>query len=276
MRLTFLAPALLLVGCGTDADDTPIITAIPVSPCGADPELDELDVMVQGTVVDYLTGEPRAGVTVDVARVWEPEAVFPADSCSVARLTTDAAGRFGPRTVKLGPSPSFLETKYVLFLAQGAGISPTASDNRVQTGGGGEVIDHTITAPSLELIDTWRAELDDGGMSNARTRGLVAFRFDDASGTPASGVVGLYTTFLDDRPLERGDEVRYLAADRATVEPVSRSSTTESGLALVGVAPSTNGTREIGGLRGTEDWGEIGCLVGEGWTFFEQSRPVAR
>jgi hypothetical protein len=275
-----LVPALslsaALLGCGADLDNTPIITAIPVAPCGAEPGLDELQVTVQGTVVDLESNEPRAGVTVDVARVWEPEAVFPADSCSVARLTTDAAGRFGPATVSLGPSPSFFETKYVLFLAQGAGISPTATDNRVAIIGGGDPIDHTITAPSLELADVWRAELSEGGMSNARTRGLVAFRFEDANAAPAAGVVGLYATFFEDRPLERGDEVRYLAPDGVTVERVAQSATTTSGMALIGVAPAQNGTREIGGLRGAEDWGETGCLVGDGWMFFEQSRPVVR
>jgi hypothetical protein len=275
-----LVPALslsaVLGACGTDPDDTPIITSIPVAPCGAEPGLDELQVTVQGTVVDFETNEPRAGVTVDVARVWEPEAVFPNDSCSVARLTTDAAGRFGPATVSLGPSPSLFETKYVLFLAQGAGISPTASDNRVTTISGGEPIDHTITAPSLELADVWRTELSEGGMNNARTRGLVAFRFEDANAVPAAGVVGLYTTFFDDRPLERGDEVRYLAADRVTLERVSQPSTTASGMALIGTAPAPNGTRDIGGLRGAEDWGDTGCLFGDGWLFLEQARPIAQ
>lgn len=276
MRRSSLLSVLTLTGAlaaCSDRDETPIITSIPVAPCGPDPALDELDVTVQGTVVDFLTGEPRAGVTVDVARVWEPEAVFPDDSCSVAKLTTDAAGRFGPVSVKLGPAPSLFESKYVLFLAQGDEISPTGSDNRVMVG---STIDHTIAAPSLELIDTWRSELDEGGMNAARTRGLVAYRYDEADGTPATGVIAQRATILGNNTLERGSEVRYLSADRATLQPVSRPSTTASGLALIGVAPIDRGTVEIAGARNGESWGDIGCLVGEGWVFLEWTRRIDR
>lgn len=272
--LPILSLVVAVIPACTEPDRTPIITEIAVAPCGPDPARSDLQVIAQGTVVDFLTGAPLAGVTVDVARAWEPESAFPVDSCSLARFTTDAAGRFGPLSVDVGPAPSLFESKFIVFLAQGRDISPTASDNRVNLGE--DTIDHTIAAPSYDLIDAWRDDLLDGGMGRARTRGLVAFRFDDAAGAPAAGVVATHETFLDSDVLARGDEVRYVSGDRGTLEPTSRGSTTESGLALIGLATNATGHVDIGGVRGADDWGSIGTLVGEGWLFLEWSRPINR
>jgi hypothetical protein len=274
MRRSNILPVALvtLAGCADEPDRTPIITEIPVAPCGAQPGLDDMQVVAEGTVVDFLTGAPHVGVTVDIARAWEPNAVFPADSCSLSHLTTDATGHFGPVTVNIGPRPSLFESKFIVFLAQGGGIAPTASDARVGTGT--DSIAHTLAAPSFDLMDAWRAELVDDGMGRARTRGLVAFRYDDGNDVPAAGVVATRETLLDSDSLERGSQVRYLGPDRASLMPASQSTTTESGMALIGLSPTASGTVEVGGVRGGDDWGSVGTLVGEGWLFLEWSRML--
>src|SRR5262245_44612156 len=88
-------------GC-SDSAPAPLITDRAVATCAPDPAFAEVEVEVQGRVIDLVTGAPHAGVTVDIARAWEPEAVFPATSCSLRRLTTDADGRFGPVVVGIG------------------------------------------------------------------------------------------------------------------------------------------------------------------------------
>lgn len=259
------------VGC-TDEDSSPIVESIEVPKCASTPELEELTVMVSGSVVDFVTRQPLAGVTVDIAKAWESEARFPDASCSLATTVTGENGRFGPLAVKAGPEVGFFDSRYLVFLVQGSGVAPVASDIRTTCGSTCTVADHVIAAPSTELAASWRVELDDGGMDRARTRGLVAFAFREATGAAAGGVTAMREVLFELEPLERGDEVRYLEADRATVAPVSQSTTLESGVALIGIEPNHRGDRAIGGKRGNAFWTRTGCLIGDGWIFLEDNQ----
>ncbi|HLL23219.1 MAG TPA: hypothetical protein VK427_13865, partial [Kofleriaceae bacterium] len=98
----------------------------------------------------------------------------------------------------------------------------------------------------------------------------VAYTYQEADGTPAAGVAAQQA--LSDRTLAPGEEVRYLSTDRQTLLPRAQTTTTASGIALIGSNWSFENRIEIGGERGTDHWGSIGALLGEGWLFIESSR----
>jgi hypothetical protein len=225
-------------------------------------------VPVVGQVVDFVTGDPVAGVTVDITTAWDVEGYVPRAECPLlARATTDDTGQFGPLTVSAGSTE---QPPILLFLVHGGDRANTSLDARAPCPIGEDCrrLEVTIPAASAELDATWRAELAAGGMADAATRSLVAFRYKNTDQTGAAGVVpneGLGTP----RTLVPNIEVRFLAADRATLTARGETDTTASGIALIGRDTGT-GRVDIGGVRGaTEQWHRLGCLLSSGFTFFE-------
>jgi len=222
-------------------------------------------VTISGSVVDFSTKAPVPGAKVDITSAWNGYTVFPGpDACPVlATVETGADGKFGPLTV---PVPSDGSQSFVLFLVDGAGRAPTASDNRI-CAEATCTLEHTIAAPSLAVADSWRQELAAGGMTGADTKGLIAFEYRNTDGTPADSVAAEFGTD-ERRPLAPGTEVRYLRPDRAALAPASTSATTTAGVALIG----RDQTAFIGGHRGQVGWNLTGCLLEPGWIFLEDLR----
>jgi len=223
-------------------------------------------VIVSGQVVDWATQEPVDGADVEVNTAWDTLEDFPAACPSVVALDTDGDGRFGPEETEIG-SP--LEPPIVLFMVSGDDLARVASDQRLvcdapDCGNLG----HTIAAPSRDLADDWRAELERGGMANAAGRGLVLFSFRNPDGTPAEGVTPWRSLLVDTQTLEPGTEVRFLEEDLTTLASPATATTTASGVALIGVDESSS-AEFIGGSRDSQEWVETGVLDPPGWFFLE-------
>jgi hypothetical protein len=223
-------------------------------------------VTLSGEVVDWATAQPVADADVAVNTAWDTLDDFPVDCPEVATLTTDGDGRFGPAAADIG-SP--LEPPIVLFMVSGDDLAPTASDQRVVCDAAdcGD-LGHTIAAPSRSLAAGWRAELERGGMADAASRGLVLFSFRNPDGTPAEGVTPWRSLLVDTQTLEPDSEVRFLEEDLTTLAPPGTTTTTASGVALIGVDESSS-AEFIGGSRGSRSWVETGVLDPPGWFFLE-------
>jgi len=185
----------------------------------------------------------------------------------IASVVTGPDGTFGPLVINAGTidTPPIL-----LYLVHGGDRAPTSFDSRAPCAFGTTDCDSlavTIPAASAAVDATWRCELAAGGMPDAATRTLVAFRFKNTDQTGAAGVVPI-ESFRDDHVLEPNSEVRFLAADRSTIAPTTQTATTASGVALIGRDLGA-GRIDIGGQRSSESWSSIGCLLVPGFTFFE-------
>ncbi len=224
------------------------------------------EVEVEGTVVDFVTGEPVPGANVVLTEAWSDAHSFPTAGCRLGAATTDADGHFGPLTVRARAS-----SPVVVFLVSGAGRAPTISDTTVGCLFGCTRTNHEIAAPAQDLADAWRNDLYDGGMEYALNRGLVAYKFHDVTGNPASDVHPMYVpSFLSDRcALAAGSEVRFLEADRQTLAPPDRTTTLTAGTALIGSDARDGGYFRVAGERGAERWASVGVIVATGWIYFE-------
>lgn len=271
MKLSALAPALcstylLACGGGDDGVTPPQPDAGVIVPPGCiQPDVrDRTTVTVSGQVVDFTTGAPVAGATVDVTTAWDVVGNFPAADCPLlATLTTDAAGRFGPRAVAAG---STVTPPILAFVVHDGGRALTLSDARTCAAATCD-LGHTIAAPSAAQAAQWRADLGTGGMAAAATRGLVAFTYKNSDGSPAAGVapsVGNLVTV----PLTPGPQVRFVDPARAALLPAAQATTSAAGVALIGV-DATAGAAYLGGKRGAEAWAGVGCLVVPGAIFVE-------
>jgi hypothetical protein len=87
-------------------------------------------------------------------------------------------------------------------------------------------------------------------------------------GTPAEGVSPWRSLLVDTQALEPDSEVRFLEDDLTTLAPPGTTTTTASGVALIGVDESS-GAEFIGGSRGADRWVETGVLDPPGWFFLE-------
>jgi hypothetical protein len=262
--------ALLFSACvdGGGDDDQPIDP--PTPECVSDAQRATKTVEVRGTVVDFITGEPVEGASVDITTAWDVTGNFPAGTCPMlASVKTGADGKFGPVVVKAG-SPN--DPPIMAFLVRGAGRAQIADDNRAACDGDTCILDHTIPAPSIDTARAWRKELAAGGMSDALTRGLVLFKFKETDGSGASDVIPRVMSPDGSEPVLRGlvagQQVRFLETDKATLANPASIKTTASGLALIGM-DGVDGQLRVAGERGTATWLNIGCLVQSDWIFFE-------
>jgi hypothetical protein len=222
-------------------------------------------VTVSGQVLDFTTGDPVEGATVDVTTAWDIVGNFPHPECPVqASLTTDAEGRFGPKAVLLG---SNLNPSFAIFMVHGGDRAQTASDARTCMEATCN-LGHTIAVPSQTLASTWRSTLAAGGMADAATRGLIAYKYKNNDGTNAVGVVPSVGEGAG-RPLASGGEVRFVTSDRSTLSPATDTDTDASGVALIGTDPPADKAVDIGGSRATQTWSPLGCIIEPGWIFVE-------
>ncbi len=227
------------------------------------------EIQVAGTIVDLVTGVPVPGASVDLTEAWTASRSFPADGCRIGTATTDAAGRFGPVSVRASDSDPV-----IVMLVTGAGRAPTIADRSVSCVFGCGSVDERIEAPSLDLATRWREELYAGGMEYALNRGLVAYTFVESDKAPSPDVVPAHRSdnFLDTEdagPLHPGSELRFLDADRETLASPDQSSTTSSGQALIGRAGDSRGYFRVEGTRGTSRWPSVGVIVATGWIYVE-------
>jgi hypothetical protein len=227
------------------------------------------EIQVSGTVVDRETQAPVAGANVDITEAWLGDRGFPKAGCRIGKATTGADGRFGPIMVRASADPT------IVMLVTGAGRAPTIADRNVGCIFGCGNVDEWIAAPSADLATSWREDLYAGGMAGALNRGLVAYRFETTTRTPAPGVVPQRRMDLLDSELhllEPGAEVRFLAADRTTLAPPEQTSTTGSGEILVGRKGNLQGYFDILGDGLGLHWTSVGVIVATGWIYIETSR----
>ncbi|MBX3160310.1 MAG: hypothetical protein KF773_30380 [Deltaproteobacteria bacterium] len=262
----------LFAGCVADGDDD-VVDPPPGDPpprCVPADQRATKTVEVRGTVVDFATGEPVPGASVDITTGWDVGGAFPGGTCPLlASVTTGADGKFGPITVQAG-SPQ--DPPIMMFLVHGAGRVQTADDNRAACQGSRCVLDHRLPVPSIDTARAWRKELAAGGMSNALTRGLVLFKFKEGDGSGAAGVGPRILTPDGGEPLLRslvpGQQVRFLEEDRATLAPAELATTTASGVAVIGL-DTPDGVVNVAGERGAQGWAMTSCLLPDHWFFFE-------
>lgn len=264
-----LTLAIPLGGC---LDEGGLDFDVPEPPeCIDAEERAALQAIVSGGVTDFATGEPiDADVAVNTA--WDVADTFPATCEPLATFTASAEVGFGPETVDVG-TPRV--PPIALFLVTGDDLADTASDQRLTcaTSSCGPV-DHVIAAPPRALADEWRRQMAEDGMPDAETRGLVLFRFNEADGSPAAGVVP--RIFTGDPDLAPGEQVRFLEEDRVTLAPPDTAETTASGVAIIAI-PNKAISTDVFGDRGEEDtWEPVGVLAPRGWLFLEDERPVPR
>lgn len=232
--------------------------------------------IVSGQVQSFTADEPLDDAEVRFSTAWDAGDSFPEECPAIASFTTDADGRFGPETVEAG-SPR--TPPVAIFMVTGDEVAPTASDQTFQcdTSDCGNLA-HTIRTPSAELASTWRAQLADGGMQDADSTGLVLFEFRETDGMPAAGVIptGLWPGSGDEGEVDLapGTQVRFLAADRATLEPADATETTASGLAVISFGDTGDVVAAaVAGHRGeAEVWAGVGVLTSPGWLFLEDRR----
>ncbi len=217
--------------------------------------------LIDGTVLDFTTGAPVAGATVDLGTAWGSE-----PHPRLVTTTTGADGRFGP--IELAT----LGSDYVLFTVTGAGRTRTLSDNH-ECEGQLCTLTHRLVVPSSTLAAQWRSDLAAGGMPDAATRGLIAFQYQQPNsdvGSPGVVPYGLVDAGGDhptERDLRGGPEVRFVGADRAALLPATQTSTSEAGVAVISADDSS--LAFIGGKRQLEDWALTLCLVENGAIFLE-------
>jgi hypothetical protein len=239
-------------------------TATPLNRC-VDPSLrSKKTAEVRGTITDFATGQPIAGVTVAINTAWG-SSDWLAELCPpIATLVTGNDGTFGPVVLGIG-SDGF---DILNFMVTGAGRAPTHSDVRVRNCSNGASCDpvhQEIAVPTVALMDSWRSELAAGGMPGASCVGLTLMQFFEQNGMPAAGVsakTGLFSTTASP-----GLDVRYVAANRLDLSPATQTITTSSGLALL----STQAARSelVGGTRLSSKWINTGVLGAPGWLFVE-------
>lgn len=231
---------------------------------------DRYHATVSGTVRGLQTQEPIAGVQVRVTTAWDLPG-FPDDCVPRATFTTDANGRFGPMRISIG-SP--LTPPMVLFLVEGNGIVPTASDVRSGCAGRApdcEDIVHDIRVPDEVSAARWRADLVAGGMMDAATGGLALFQYREAEDRPAQGVTPRQGLPVDES-LEPGREVRFLDADAANLLPVGTQTTSASGWIIARLAAPAMAIF-LRGRRNDTLWPPTGALIDTGWWFVEDQTP---
>jgi hypothetical protein len=268
---------------GDDLPDRPDAAPPGTPGCPAPETGEHSTVILAGEVTDYVTGAPIAGAEVLINVAWEGDNPFPTECAPLATLTTSEDGRFGPSEVDLGAR---YFQPILLFRVVGEGIADTASDQTLDCG---DEVDcgnlaHAIAAPSRELVAAWRAELADGGMPEADTRGLVLFEFRNPDATPAANVVPWNGFFYEDA-LVPDTQVRFLEPDRATVAPTETLTTTDSGVAVIGIDPFEEETERggeefdsgdtvayISGTRVAQHWDQTGVLMTDGWVFLEDKQ----
>lgn len=262
--LAALAPALALCSACTSGDDGP---TEPPPGCVPSAVRDGTTVSVSGTVRDFATLAPVAGVTVDLTTAWDVTGNIPKPECPLLGSdTTDASGHFGPVEIQAGSSQT---PPIVLFIVHGGDRAPTMSDNRTCSEPTCN-LGHDIPTPSAALAARWRTDLAAGGMADAATRGLVAFLYKAGGGVPAEGVEPIASS--EPPRLRPGLDVRFVGPDRGDLLPATQATTSASGLALIGVASATTATDHsilVGGQRGTDAWSVTGSLVADGFIFFE-------
>jgi hypothetical protein len=257
-----------LSGCGPDIGFD--LQYEPDPECISPAQRTGRSVTVGGTVRDHVTGEPVAGAEVDFNTAWDVLDEFPAGCAPISTFTAAADGRFGPQTVDVD-SPG---TRLVaLFLVRGEGLAATASDQTLTCEQADcEAIDHTIAAPTRELADRWRRELERGGMPDVANRGLVLFQFREPDGGPAEGVVPHHVA--SDSLLVPDVQVRFFEPDRVTLAPPGTAATTAAGLAIIALDEEYTADY-IFGERGEDFWDITGVLGPPGWIFLEgQHRSV--
>ena len=227
-----------------------------------------LSVTVSGHVLDHATGEP---IEADVAfnTAWDVADDFPAGCDPLATFVTDVDGAFGPETVDAN---TVNDPPIGIFLVSGDDVADTLSDTRMTCSGAEcDDVDHTIVAPTRELADGWREQMEVDGMADATTRGLIVFRFREADGSPAEGVV---PQTLSGPDLLRPDlDMRFLDEDGVSLAPAGTDRTTASGIALIALGDEAP-TDYVFGTRGEERWSALGVLAPPGWLFLEDERPV--
>ena len=267
---------------GDDGDDVVQPDAGPSGTPGCgEPEPGPTSVVtVSGQVVDHATGEPVVGAEVAINVAWDPANPFPSECAPLDTLTTDEDGRFGPAEVDL---QAIWYLPIVLLRVTGDEITPTASDQRVDCGEDGlqcGELDHSIAAPSRDVVAAWREELVAGGMADVNDRGLVAFEFRNPDATPASDVIP-WSGLIGEGALDPGTEVRFLEADGATLAPPDTAATTASGVALIGFKPDDaiddgfdpeDAMDFISGTRVSDGWDETGVITAPGWVFLEDKQ----
>ena len=256
-----------------DANPPPPPGDAPPPSCISADDRARKTVVVSGTVIDFATGAPVVGATVDITTAWDTATpAFPSPQCPlIATLTSGPDGKFGPATVLAG---SVFDPSIMLFMVHGADRANTSSDNRTCPDATC-TLDHTIAAPSAALAATWRTQLAAGGMTDAATNGLIAYLYKNTDQTPAAGVTAQLTEVFpaSSRDLIVGSEVRYLAADRTTVTGTSQRTTTAGGVALVGFE-AVESASFIAGRRSADTWEPTGCFDEPGW-FFLEDRTVS-
>lgn len=255
------------VACG-GSDDGPVVPpdARPPVPegCIDNDTRAKKTVTVSGQVIDFTTSQPVAGATVDLTTAWDVVDKIPKPECPLlGTATTDAQGRFGPVDILAG---STVNPPVVLFTVTGADRARTLSDARTCAQDTCN-LGHTIAAPSTTLAAQWRADLATGGMTEADTRGLVAFLYKNGDGSPAMGVVPFQGSLVT-QDLRPGLDVRFVDAARSALMPAAQTTTSSSGVAIIGIdAPEK--ASYFGGRRGNDAWNGTGCLVIEGAIFVE-------
>jgi hypothetical protein len=225
------------------------------------------EIEVSGSVIDFVTGQPVAGATVDLTEAFTGSRTFPNNGCRIGTTVTSAAGQFGPVMVRAESASPVL-----VFLVTGAGRAPTIHDKTVGCLLGCNIAPQEIPAPTAELVEAWRADLFDGGMEYALNRGLVAYKFHDTAGNPAAGVTPIYRRDVFDderRVLDPGSQVRFLEPDRQTLALADRSTTLGAGTALIGIRANASGYFRVGGERGSDRWPALSVIAATGWIYFE-------
>ncbi|HTE54969.1 MAG TPA: hypothetical protein VK698_29145 [Kofleriaceae bacterium] len=251
-------------GSGDDGEAEP-------PPCVDPADRRGLSVTVSGQVVDHATGEPIAA---DVAfnTAWEVADDFPAGCDPLATFTTstDGDGGFGPETVDVG---TVNRPPVGIFMVSGSDVADTASDQTIICiGTDCDDLDHIIVAPTRDLADGWREQMEVDGMPEATTRGLVVFRFRETDGSPAEGVV---PQTLSGPDLLRPDlDMRFLDDDGVSLAPPGTDATTASGIAIIAVPGAAPSDYVYGSREGGDQWSALGVLAPPGWLFLEDERPI--
>jgi hypothetical protein len=225
---------------------------------------------VTGTVIDFTTQAPVTDpVEVHLTTGWDAIPLFPPpESCAPLEIIPVTAGAFSLAEARCD-SPVHPPT--ILLLVVGATVAPTAADTALTCSPSDPpdcgVVSAELPAPTAAIAQAWRTEMANDGMPDAMTRGLVIMRFEELDFSPAAGAQVLVREGTSDRYLEPGVEVRFIAADRATLVRADATQTGVSGLAIVAM-PAEAGF--VGATRGTEVWQPIGVLTSPGWWFYER------
>lgn len=266
-----IAAGAALAGCvdGIEFDFPP---PQPITDCVEASVRSAETATISGVVRDHVTAEPIAGADVAFTTAWDVPREFPPPECEpLATFTTSGEGGFGPQAIEVG---SHLWPPIVLFTVTGEGLADTTSDQTLSCEADDcGTLDHAIAAPARRLADSWRQELERGGMPDASSRGLVLFEFREPDGAPAEGVVpwALHGEVRDVLP---DVEVRFLEPDRVTLAPLGTAATTASGIALIGLDGRIEGetAQYVFGERGDDLWQLTGVLDPPGWIFVEDLR----